>query len=61
LVDELLLRSTNVLTVLKRDGVLVGVVAGVRSIGWGTKKVWVKIHLIVGRDDRGLVKGLVWE
>jgi hypothetical protein len=60
LVDELLLQSPNVLTVLKRDGVLVGVVAGVRSAGWGAKKVGVKVCLVVGGDDRGLIEGLVW-
>jgi hypothetical protein len=39
--DELLLRSPNVLSVLKRDGVLVGVVAGVRGAGRGAEKVWI--------------------
>jgi len=53
--------SPNVLTILKRDGVLVGVVVGVHGAGQGTKKVWVKVHLIVGGDDRGLVEGLVRE
>jgi hypothetical protein len=61
LVGELLLRSPNVLTVLKRDGVLVGVEAGVHGAGQGAEEVWVEVHLIVGRDDRGLVKMLVRE
>ena len=52
--------SPNILTVLKRDGVLMGVVVGICSVGQGTKKVWVKVHLIIGGDDRGLVEGLVW-
>jgi len=59
LIGELLLQSPNVLTVLEGDGVLMGVVVGVRGAGWGTKKMWVKICLVVGGDDRGLVKGLV--
>jgi hypothetical protein len=53
--------SPNVLTVLKRDGVLVGVVAGVHGAGQGAKKVWVEVHLVIGRDDRGLVEVLVRE
>ena len=55
------MRSPNVLTVLKRDGVLVGVGAGVRSAEWGAKEVWVEVCLIVGGDDRGLVEVLVRE
>ena len=53
--------SPDILTILKRDGVLVGVVAGVCGAGRGTKKVRVKVHLIVGGDNRGLVEGLVRE
>ena len=60
MVDELLLRSPNILTVLKRDGVLVGVVAGVRGAGRGAEEVWVEVRLVVGGDDRGLVKCLMW-
>ena len=52
--------SPNVLTVLEGDGVLMGVVAGVCGAGRGAKKVRVKVRLIVGRDGRGLVEGLVW-
>jgi hypothetical protein len=51
LVGELLLWSPNVLTVLKRDSVLVGVVMGVRGAGQGTKKVWVEVYFTVGRDN----------
>ena len=54
------MQSPNVLTVLKRDGVLVGVVAGVRGAGRGAKKVWVKVRLVIGGDDRGLVECLMW-
>ena len=61
MVDELLLWSPNVLTVLKRDGVLVGVAAGVRSAGWGAEEVWVEVRLVVGGDDRGLIEVLVRE
>ena len=53
------MRSPNVLTVLERNGVLVGVAAGVHGARQGTKKVRVKVCLIVGRDDRGFVKQLV--
>ena len=52
--------SPNVLTVLERDGVLVGVVVGVRCIGWGGEEVGVVVHLIVGGDDRGLIEELMW-
>jgi hypothetical protein len=44
---------------LERDGVLVEVVAGVCGAGWGAKEVRVEVHLIVGRDDRGLVDELM--
>jgi hypothetical protein len=37
-----------------------GVVAGVCGAGRGAKKMGVKVRLVVGRDDRGLVEGLVW-
>ena len=52
--------SPDILTVLVGDGVLMGVVVGVCGAGQGAKKVRVKVCLIVGRDDRGLVEGLVW-
>jgi len=52
--------SPNVLTVLERDGVLMGVVAGVRCAGWGTEEVGVEVRLVVGGDDRGLVDELMW-
>jgi hypothetical protein len=55
------LQSPNVLTVLKRDGVLVGVGAGVCGAGQGAEEEWVEVRLVVGRDDRGLVKMLVRE
>jgi hypothetical protein len=51
--------SPNVLTVLEGDGVLMRVIAGICSVGQGTKKVWVKVCLVVGGDDRGLVEGLM--
>ena len=41
------MRSPNVLTILKRDGVLVGVGAGVCGAGWGAKEVWVEVPLVV--------------
>ena len=59
MVDELLLWSPDILTVLKGDSVLMGVVVGVCSAGQGAEEKWVKICLIVGRDDRGLIEGLV--
>ena len=55
------MRSPNVLTVLKRDGILVGVGAGVRGAGQGAEEVWVEVHLVVGGNDRGLVEVLVRE
>ena len=55
------MQSPNVLTVLKRDGVLVGVGAGVCGAGRGAEEVWVEVRLVVGGDDRGLVKMLMWE
>jgi len=60
-VVELLLWSPDVLTVLERDGVLVGVIAGIRGAGRGAKKMRVKVRLVVGGDDRGLVEVLVGE
>jgi hypothetical protein len=42
-------------TVLKGNGVLVGVVAGFCYTRWGMEEVWVKVCLIVGRDDRRLI------
>jgi hypothetical protein len=54
------LQSPNVLTVLKRDGVLVGVGVGVCSAGQGAEKVGVEVRLVVGGDDRGFIKGLMW-
>jgi hypothetical protein len=60
-VVELLLWSPNVLTVLEGDGVLMGVVVGVRGAGWGTEKMGVKVRLVIGGDDRGLIKVLVGE
>ena len=51
----LLLWSPDVLTILERDGVLMGVVAGVRSAGQGAEKMGVEVHLVIGGDDRGLV------
>jgi hypothetical protein len=61
LVGELLLRSPNVLTVLKRDGVLVGVGAGVRGAGRGAEEVWVEVCLVGGGDDGGFVEMLMQE
>jgi hypothetical protein len=53
--------SPDILTILKRNGVLMGVVAGVRGAGRNTKKVWVEVCLIIGRDDRGFIKRLMQE
>jgi hypothetical protein len=52
--------SPNVLTVLKRDGVLVGVVVGVHGAGQGAEEVRVEVRLVVGRDNWGLIECLVW-
>ena len=43
--------SPNVLTILKRDSVLVGMVVGVRCAGRGAKKIWIKVCLTVGGDN----------
>ena len=59
MVGELLLWSPNVLTVLKRNGILVWVGAGVRGAGWDTEKVGIEVCLVIGGDDWGLVEMLV--
>jgi hypothetical protein len=53
--------SPNVLTVLKRDSVLMGVGAGVHGAGRGAEEVWVEVRLVVGGDDRRLVGVLMRE
>ena len=53
--------SPNVLTILKGDGVLVWVVAGVHGARQGAKEMGVKVCLTVGRDNGQFIEKSVWE
>jgi hypothetical protein len=61
LIGELLLWSPNVLTILKRDSVLVWVVVGIRGARWGAEEMGVKVCLTVGRDNGQFIEKSVWE
>jgi hypothetical protein len=52
--------SPDVLTILKGDGVLVWVVAGVRGAWQGAKKVWVEVRLVIVGDNGRFIEKSVW-
>ena len=60
MIGELLLWSPNDLTILKRDSVLMWVVAGVRGARQAAEKVWVKVCLTVGGDNGRFIEKSVW-